>query len=153
MATPRLRLRPSWSPFTGMLAAFLLFPLGLLLLAPLLFGPALSALVRAGAEVEHRCACGMVPGACGCTACDRVERERREALAARAHGTCAFVRTGCDVEGMPALGSLAPCLEPAAVVAVVRPPAFTLVRDALPRARSRVPDEPPMPPPKALFAV
>jgi len=118
------------------------------ILAPLLFGPALTPLVHAlGAQVEHRCACGMAPGECGCSVCARVERERRESARRP------LVRSGCeDDDGLPALGSLAPYVDSFAGVDIVSPPAFMFVRDRVPPARSRGPDEPARPPPKVLVA-
>ena len=52
--------------------------MGVLLLLPLLLGPATMPLVRAlGGLEEHHCACGMAAGKCGCPECARLEEQRR----------------------------------------------------------------------------
>jgi hypothetical protein len=68
------------------------------LAAPLLLGPGSGTILRAlGGADEHRCACGMKAGQCGCPECERLEHARQlEADALRGH---AVMRSTCDDHG------------------------------------------------------
>lgn len=77
-----------------------------ILAAPLLFGPGANAFLRAlGGDAEHRCACGMVAGKCGCPECERLEhQEQHEAEALRGH---AVLKSTCaNDDAIPGYGSL-----------------------------------------------
>jgi hypothetical protein len=51
---------------------------GLVLLLPILLGPATMPLLRAlGGAEEHHCACGMIAGKCGCAECERLEQRQK----------------------------------------------------------------------------
>jgi hypothetical protein len=68
------------------------------LAAPLLLGPGSGAILRAlGGADEHRCACGMKAGECGCPECERLEHARQlEADALRGRSV---MRSTCDDNG------------------------------------------------------
>jgi hypothetical protein len=120
---------------------------------PLLLGPGANAMLRAiGAEDEHRCACGMRAGKCGCPECERLEHQKeheREML--RGH---AVLKSSCErEEGIAGYGSLPVATAPLASIlpranfeirAHVVP---TDIDPSLERAR------PPTPPPRSHAAV
>src|SRR5271170_4470295 len=90
----------------------------LAVLAPMMLGPALSPLAQAlGAVAEHRCACGMAPGTCGCPECARIEHQR---LRERAPAPYAVLRSQCERnEVAPGFTALPPVLEapPGSIIA------------------------------------
>jgi hypothetical protein len=111
------------------------------LIAPLWLGPALDPLVRAlGAEREHTCACGMVPGKCDCPECADEQQPHADPIC----------KSGCN--GSPSLSL------PDAIHACVLPAPFAL-RGASPSSRAAprcaaelVPldaNAPPTPPPRS----
>ncbi len=58
----------------------------LVLLAPILLGPAIGPITHAlGGEAKHLCACGMVAGTCGCPECEKAERQRHREDAPKAY--------------------------------------------------------------------
>jgi hypothetical protein len=126
------------------------FALAFVLLAPLALGPALGPLTRAlGGVDEHRCACGMVRGKCGCPECERLEHER---LRERAPRPYPVLRAQCgDNEVMTGSLGLPPTL-PATIALFLPPlrPSIAGLRKAT-EAPSRERDEPATPPPRRLF--
>jgi len=53
-------------------------------------GPVVVAL---GGHIEHRCACGMVRGKCGCPECERLEKQRQEDREPQPY---AVLKSNCD---------------------------------------------------------
>src|SRR5215472_4637235 len=97
----------------------------LTLMAPAWLGSATVPLLKAiGFGPEHRCACGMVPGKCGCPECARLEHQRQEDRAAR---PSPVVKSSCD-ENDPsfASASVPPGIMPAAL-ALREPPGTVLL--------------------------
>lgn len=80
------------TPFHRLAHLAVLAATALLIALPLLLGPAMPAAIAALAEatVEHRCACGMKVGRCGCPEC---EAALRPDLAA---SPLVIVRSSCD---------------------------------------------------------
>ncbi len=119
------------------------------LAAPLLLGPGAGALLRAlGGADEHRCACGMKAGQCGCPECERLEqRKQLEAEVLRGH---AVLRSTCD-DHAAALGGAALPVATAPVASVLPRVPFELRTLVVPHEpdpsleRAR----PPTPPPRA----
>jgi hypothetical protein len=127
----------------------LTFALALAFMAPMLLGPALGPLSRAlGGAAQHLCACGMVPGTCGCPECERLERQRELDKSPRPYRTLTSqCNDGEIAAGFPAL----PPAVPLATFTLSAPPPRELASiPSPPSARSRDPVPPPTPPPRAL---
>lgn len=124
--------------------------LALVLMAPILLGPALGSVLQAiGAHLEHRCECGMVRGKCGCEECEVAESERLD----RKQSAVPVIKTACKsdafsiddlrVVAIPdALSGLEPT--PAAL------PKKIFCSTFVPRLRSAEAPPPLVPPPRAL---
>jgi hypothetical protein len=121
--------------------------LALAFMAPLFLGPALGPLTRAlGGVAEHLCACGMVPGTCGCPECELLERQRQLDHTPRPYPT---LKSQCN-DGEIATGfpALPPAVPPAAFILPALPPRLLAGIGAPPSAHSRDPRAPPTPPPR-----
>jgi hypothetical protein len=127
----------------------LAFVCALVLLAPMILGPALGPVTKAlGGEPRHLCACGMVAGTCGCPECEKAEHQRQSDNALHSYpvlkGKCAGDETPVTFAPLPAATP--------ALLAFVSPrtpaePAVPVTQAAwvsLERLR------PPTPPPEAL---
>jgi hypothetical protein len=119
----------------------------LALLAPLILGPALGPLaVALGGGAEHRCACGMVQGSCGCPECERIEHQR---LHERSPAPYAVLRSQChDDEATPGAPALPPGIEAPAGFALAAPSSSRAPTRDPAAARSREATEPRTPPPR-----
>ncbi len=118
-------------------------------LAPMSLGPALSPLARAlGGAAVHLCACGMVPGTCGCPECEELERQHKLDERPRPYPTFKSQCTDDEITaGFPAL----PPTVPLATFVLAGPPPDPIAQaDSPPPARSRDPVRPPTPPPRSL---
>jgi hypothetical protein len=117
--------------------------------APMSLGSALGPLSRAlGGVAEHWCACGMVPGTCGCPECELLERQRQLDHTPRPYPV---LRSQCSdgeiATGFPALPAAVP---PAPFVLPAPSPRPLAVSGAPPCAPSRDPLPPPTPPPRVV---
>jgi hypothetical protein len=130
-------------PFEALLG----FALVLAVLAPMLLGPALGPLTRAlGGTDEHRCACGMVQGECGCPECEALEHQRLREHAPRPYPVLRSQCGGDDVAS--GFAALPPAL-PLRVAFVLPPPRTSLLTLERPsEALSREMTEPATPPPR-----
>ena len=120
----------------------------LVVVVALALGSAAGPLSMVLGRLPHVCGCGMVPGKCGCAACERLERERhRDRLGGSRSRP--VLKASCE-DGSAALGSapLAPCVVPQ--VFTVGDCCFEVPRPskALGRWPSLAGKEPPTPPPR-----
>jgi len=123
----------------------------LAVLAPMMLGPALSPLTQAlGGAVEHRCACGMAPGTCGCPECARIEHQRSQE---RAPAPYAVLRSECERnEVAPGFTALPPALEAPPGCWIARAPTARAALLSPPERHSREATEPVTPPPRLMPA-
>jgi len=140
------RLRPR--RLAGLLVAF---AVAFAIVAPMTLGPAMGPLTAAlGGAFEHRCACGMVPGTCGCPECARVEHQR---LRDHAPVPYSIVRSQCeDDEVAPGFVGLPLALAAPPGFIIMEPAESTLVLPRPPEALSREETEPSTPPPRRVAA-
>ncbi len=122
------------------------------LLAPLLLGPALGPITSAlGGEPEHRCACGMIRGQCGCPECARLEHRR---LAERAPRPYPVLKSHCGEDETPMAFAGLPTVAPSGgIVARLAPTPAVLVSlfgEPVPSLRDS--EAPPVPPPRTSLA-
>jgi hypothetical protein len=119
----------------------------LAVLAPMMLGPALGPLTRAlGGTDEHRCACGMVQGTCGCPECARIEHKR---LHDRAPVPYPVLRSQCEGDEVAAAFAALPLAIEAPVGFVLAPAPEASVAPLRPsEALSRDATEPATPPPR-----
>jgi hypothetical protein len=123
--------------------------LALVLLAPILLGPAIGPVTRAlGGEAQHLCACGMIAGTCGCPECEKIEHQRHRQNLPRAYPV---IKGQCGGEDTPVAFAPLPNVAPASVSLLVPKPAVRVVMPLpIPRWASLDPVEPPTPPPEDL---
>src|ERR1700733_66736 len=123
----------------------------LALLAPMMLGPALGPLTQAlGAAADHRCACGMAPGTCGCPECARIEHQ---SFREHAPAPYAVLRSQCERnEVAPGFMALPPALEAPAAGVIARTPVASASPLAPAARRSRDATEPVTPPPRRMPA-
>jgi hypothetical protein len=140
------RARPS--RFGGLIVTL---ALALAMLAPMALGPALGPLTLAlGGKLDHKCACGMVQGTCGCPQCAAITHQR---LREHAPAPYAVLRSQCeDDEVAPGFPGLPVALEAPATFVLLEPPASTLAPLRPGEARSLDAREPSTPPPRRLAA-
>ncbi len=124
----------------------------LVVLAPVWLGPATMPVIRAlGGVQEHHCMCGMKMGECHCPECEALAHER---LLERRATPYPVIHSTCDTDP-PAPAPALPTCSPAGLTAELAPlpRVVTVTRAPQPLPlRSRGPDEPPTPPPRALAA-
>jgi len=125
--------------------------LALVLLAPMLLGPAAGPLTQAmGGEAKHLCACGMVEGTCGCPECARLERQRHRDRD-EAPKAYPVLKSQCGGDDVPVAFAPLPVVAPATFPTPSVPKAPLVASDALaPIApwASLEPIKPPTPPPE-----
>lgn len=123
----------------------------LAVLAPMVFGSALGPLSRAlGGVAEHLCACGMVPGTCGCPECELLERQRQLDRTPRPYPV---LKSQCsDGEIAAGFPSLPPAVPPAGFVLPTPSPRPLAMTDTPPSAPSLDSLPPPTPPPRVVAA-
>jgi hypothetical protein len=123
--------------------------LALVLLAPMMLGPSFGTFVRAlGGEADHKCACGMPEGTCGCPECARIEHQR---LRERAPAPYPVLRSQCEGNAVTAgMGALPLVIEAPGAFVVVEAMecAVTLARS--PDVHSLDTAEPSTPPPRLV---
>jgi hypothetical protein len=128
------------------LARTLGFALALVLLAPLVLGPAIGPVTRAlGGEAKHLCACGMIAGTCGCPECEKAERQRHR------DDTRSYplAKGQCGGDDTPVAFAPLPDVAPAPVSLTIPAPAVrAAVPEPMPRWASAAPVAPPTPPPE-----
>jgi hypothetical protein len=125
------------------------FVCALVLLAPMILGPALGPVTKAlGGEPQHLCACGMVAGTCGCPECEKAEHQRHRENALHAYPV---LKGKCAGDDVPVTFAPLPAATPALFAFVVprshAEPAVPTMEEAwvsLERIR------PPTPPPEDL---
>jgi hypothetical protein len=129
------------------LDALLGFAAVLAVLAPLLLGPALGPVTRAlGGVDEHRCACGMVRGKCGCPECEHLEQARLREQAPRPYPE---LRSQCGADDPVTPVAALPAGLTTPFAALLPRPETRIVKLERPvEARSRGADEPATPPPR-----
>ena len=116
---------------------------------PMMLGPALSPLMQAlGGAADHRCACGMAPGTCGCPECARIEHQRSRE---RAPAPYAVLRSQCqDDEVAPGFSGLPLAIEAATGLRIARAPVARDSQTSPPKSLSRERTEPVTPPPRLM---
>src|SRR5215472_1251299 len=127
------------------MAAFVAF---VAVLVPLWLGPAVAPFARLlGGEPEHRCACAMLPGRCGCAECERLEQARQLARVVHRSST---LRASCDDDGTTT--AAAPLVGVLGAPFVVRETPFRIASSvpAMPPWHPFEGDGPPTPPPRSV---
>jgi hypothetical protein len=124
------------------------FGVAIVLLAPLLLGPAVGPITRAlGGEPEHRCACGMVQGQCGCPECARIEHQRQRENAPRPYPV---LKSRCGGGDAAVTFAALPLAVPPHVAVLLPAPARDIATPQPPNApRTHPAEAPPTPPPRA----
>lgn len=131
--------------------ALLGMALALAVLLPMTLGPAMGPVTRAlGGIDKHLCACGMVPGRCGCLECEVRERARVREHAPRPYPV---LRTRCNGdEAAPGYAALPPSLPETHGVLLPRSPRVLAKLERRAAALSRDMAEPMTPPPRRGLA-
>jgi hypothetical protein len=132
----------------GLVSATVGLVCALVLLAPMLLGPAIGPLTQAmGGEAKHLCACGMVAGTCGCPECARLERQHRRDEAPKAYPV---LKSQCAGDDAPVAFAPLPVVGPAMFHTLTVPsaPPVPLLRPMANAWASLEPTKPPTPPPE-----
>jgi|HubBroStandDraft_2_1064218.scaffolds.fasta_scaffold133171_3 hypothetical protein len=134
-------------PRRRLLETVLALAVALAVLAPMMLGPAFAPLARAlGGDGEHRCACGMVQGTCGCPECARIEHQR-----VREHAPFPYpvLRSQCEGDEVaPGFAALPVALAAPEGLVIARAVEARVLPIRPPQALSRESSEPTTPPPR-----
>jgi hypothetical protein len=124
---------------------------GLMLAAPMVFGPGASWVLRSlGAAAEHTCLCGMRLGTCGCPECDDLAKSY---LSAKKPSARPVVRRDCEDDGdAPRGGALPQVIVPAALAFLAAPVEVPVAAPLSVTLRPRDREKPPSPPPRTRAA-
>lgn len=132
-----------------MLETLAALTLALALLAPMMLGPSFGTFVRAlGGEADHKCACGMPEGTCGCPECARIEHQR---LRERAPARYPVLRSQCDGNAVTAgMGAVPLAIEAPGAFVVAQALEFRVTLARPTEVRSLDLAEPSTPPPRLV---